>query len=463
MSEMDVDTTQDGAAEVPEACERCTQLGVEQYCERDGFLELTLTTTHSPTRETAIAQYRSRHGSEPSDEELTDEMLRMYYHYPVLVHTTITACSNSARSCQWCDDDYILPDDGHDRQCNGSTPAWMGTRQYSWQHILCASCADYAYTCDNCGEPEHSDHITTVNHDYVYCEACAGYTSWCENCDMSFRTGRHDCPHEEEEDPGDVRVRNYSYKPTPDLTWVVERDGDLLSSGRIDATAFLGLELELELNGASLRDALDECATAFGSKAYYKDDGSLENGFEIVTHPMTLAAHKTLVDWSFLTKLSAAGCRSWNTRTCGTHIHISRSAFRTNRHLAMFQFLILNNRSEMTKIAGRDSERWAAFDGVKNAVIPNLKGRVWRGRYEAINVLNEHTLEIRMFRGSLNPTRILAYLELVDAAFQYTRTMSSNDYINGAAEFVRFARWCAGKEDYMNLNALIADKFSLES
>ena len=65
--------------------------------------------------------------------------------------------------------------------------------------------------------------------------------------------------------------------------------------------------------------------------ALCKHDGSLENGFEIVTAPATLSVHKDR--WAkFCEKNYADSLSSWNTATCGMHVHVGQSITNAIRH-----------------------------------------------------------------------------------------------------------------------------------
>ena len=148
------------------------------------------------------------------------------------------------------------------------------------------------------------------------CEDCANrHTTWCERCDQRE-------PEDEACGYQGGRIHDYSYKPLP-IFHAVDNDPD------VDRFMFMGTELEVEdrecHNGGAqiVEDAL-------GNLVYCKHDGSLNNGFEIVTHPMTLAYVHQL-DWSFTEKLIQTGHRSWDTDTCGIHIHVDRRAFKIGR------------------------------------------------------------------------------------------------------------------------------------
>ncbi len=54
---------------------------------------------------------------------------------------------------------------------------------------------------------------------------------------------------------------------------------------------------------------------------------------------------------------------------------------------------------------------------------------------------NADTIEVRIFRGSLNERRVRSAIESVDCAIQYSRTLSVHDINQGALKFGRFADW----------------------
>lgn len=361
-------------------------------------------------------------------------------------------CPDCQKVCEWCSDSYVTPKPGDNTFDQNPS---FGYNRLNWSHMdrLCRDCADESYTCDRCRQPVHGDYTYTLDDGYTYCEACyEDYSYYCEACEVTY-SGDY---HARECHSMPRRIRNYSYKPDPVFQSIVEVDGDLSDYQKLAATPFMGFELEIECMNDNINEALDIVESDFGTKAYCKEDGSLEYGFEIVTHPMTLEAHKRLIGWSFCRELTAIGCRSWNTSTCGLHVHISRSAFRSNTHLAMFQHLIINNDVEMSRLAGRSSDRWAAFHGVRKDIQKRIKGQAYPQRYEAVNTTNEDTIEIRMFRGSLKAERILMALELVDAAFHYTKHMGTHDYLQtDRAHFYHFAMWVKGNEKYQNLNYYI--------
>ena len=219
--------------------------------------------------------------------------------------------------------------------------------------------------------------------------------------------------------------------------------------------------------------------------AYLKNDGSLNNGFEIVTHPMSHDFFKNEAGdfWAVLEDLrSKAGVRvkSWNTRTCGLHIHISRTGFNGGAHMHRFLNLVYSNPDFYSTLAGRESEQWAKFTDIyKSDYRRNGDGdRIWEGdgyiidrkrtfkhklsrtdnsdRYSAVNTNNAATLEMRIFRGSVNGDTIKSHLDLAHASVEYTRNLTVQDIQQGALSADNFMWYVFQNETlYPELSARI--------
>lgn len=306
--------------------------------------------------------------------------------------------------------------------------------------LTCTSCIDELLDAEEVHECENCANYTTNVHwseqrERELCDVCFNEPWECGECGYEIEEGYdHECHRE----PNSV-IYNYSYKPSAQFF------------GNDDY--YFGLELEVENihdwgceNGAQL--VQDE----LGSRVYCKSDGSLSDGFEIVTHPHSFEAFKS-INWSVLDMLRRKGFRSWDTSTCGLHVHISRTAFRKNgkrdeAHELRFQKLIYDNGMHVRAIAGRSSA-YARFND-KGKLVPKVKYGQSEDRYEAINVQNDHTLEVRVFRGSLKPQRVLSAVEFLHSAIEYTRNMKVNPKDNQLS-WIRFMAYVLdNKEKYQN-------------
>jgi hypothetical protein len=284
-----------------------------------------------------------------------------------------------------------------------------------------------------------------VNHaadtDYSYCESCT-YNNliWCDGCDQYTADGCEDCLTD---DDGSRIIHDYSYKPDP-----------IFHSLDTDSRLFFGLEIETEASrSGSSRNECAEYAYRLEQNeyAYLKQDGSIGNGFEIVTHPMTHDYfNSTRADefWETLEELrNTHKMRAWSASNCGVHIHISRSGFSGGAHQHRFLNLVYSNREFFTRIAGRESDQWAKFDDVMawkrhddgsstvfKALRRKLDPQIHSDRYSAVNTNNRNTLEMRIFRSTLNQHTLKACLDLAHASVEYTRNLTVRDVNNGAME-----------------------------
>jgi len=230
----------------------------------------------------------------------------------------------------------------------------------------------------------------------------------------------------------------------------------------------MGFELEMELNSignAEYREAVSLVKPLEESDVcYLKSDSSINGmGFELVTHPHTLGAYEQATElWNYIELLrDKYQARSYDTESCGLHVHVSRSAFKSGAHTHRFLSLIYKNPKEMMKLAGRKNSRYAQFSDVYKPDewgIPrfNLRDKIHAGsmteRYSAVNTGNDYTLELRFFRGNMKREGIMGALELCHASVEYTRNMSVSDVKLGMLKWEWFADWVeANNGVYPNL------------
>jgi hypothetical protein len=124
--------------------------------------------------------------------------------------------------------------------------------------------------------------------------------------------------------------------------------------------------------------------------------------------------------------------------------------------------LIYDNQRQVERLAGRSSDRWANFSDRGRLVNKVKNGHQSNGRYSAVNTDNYNTIEVRVFKGSLNKKRVLSALEFVTAAVEYTRDLKVNGQ-NRALDWSRFVAYVVSTADtYPNLMEKIADSLSNE-
>jgi hypothetical protein len=243
---------------------------------------------------------------------------------------------------------------------------------------------------------------------------------------------------------------------------------------------FFGIEVEVEAGSRNYGEASEYAYQLEGMDlAYLKHDGSLNNGFELVTHPMSHDFYKNQAEDLFrvLNGLRETyQVRSWGTGTCGVHIHISRTGFNGGAHMHRFLNLVYSNQAFYEALAGRSSSRWAKFDDVMHSAWNGERDengsrnyKTWRSfrekiqhgtrsdRYSAVNTQNSATLEMRIFRSSVNTDTVKSFIDLAHASVEYTRGMSVRDIRQGSLSqdnFISYIQDNAGL--YTELNVRLA-------
>ena len=317
------------------------------------------------------------------------------------------------------------------------------------------------FWCDSCDSLWHDDYGIHYNGD-TYCERCHESNAYqCEDCgDDCWSGDDHYCHDDDDDYQENSPIHSYSYRPSPAF----------FGKGKY----YLGFELEVEARNSGRHEGAEMAQDLFGAHVYLKDDGSLNDGFEIVTHPHTLTEYQTNFNWAGLNKLKNQGLRSWNTSTCGLHVHVSREAFsvegvrlsyeqrilRRQAHELRFMKLIYDNERQVCRIAGRSGNQYASFMDKGKLVRKVKNGTQENGRYSAINTDNDNTLEVRVFKGSLRPERVLSALEFVTASVEYTRDLPINGK-NNALTWLAFTGYVAQHaETYPNLALIMNESFN---
>lgn len=305
--------------------------------------------------------------------------------------------------------------------CDDLLDAFRGEDHGDDNIVLCRGCREYNYTiCEDCGGLFHVDNVCWIDEiDQYLCEYC-------------------------EDNRPDNQVQSYSYKPHFRIFG--------RSPENRKATTF-GVELEVEYKQGD-REGTNALLRSMWSDVdvtFLKSDGSLSNGVEAVSHPMTLDFARNNINREALASLGRMGVRSWNTTTCGLHIHIGRDTFLNHSHLARFLILFTRSRQPLVDIAGRDSDQWASFELSSNeSLVKQAEGKQYpQTRYRAVNLSNEDTVEVRVFRGSLNPDTIIAHMELLAAMVEYTREQRQLVGISTALTWGSFRIWLhTNRNDY---------------
>ena len=282
--------------------------------------------------------------------------------------------------------------------------------------VLCAECGERIWRDDNAGNDATPLCQSCYERHYVTCTRCGTLLHEDDAYYANDDSGNEDplCCSCHEHMERIQTIQSYCYKPTP------------IFYGE-DARYF-GVELEIDGGGEDNENAreLMRLANRNGELIYCKHDGSLENGFEIVTHPMSLEFHRDGMPWAeIMEEAVSMGYTSHQAGTCGLHIHVNRTAFGVTGNLqdaciARILYFFEKNWEELLKFSRRTQhqlDQWATRYGYKDQpseILDHAKKGGGGGRYSCVNLQNCDTIEFRMFRGTLKYNTLIATLQLVN-------------------------------------------------
>lgn len=212
------------------------------------------------------------------------------------------------------------------------------------------------------------------------------------------------------------------------------------TNGIIDNLLYFGFELETQRrNDSPTMEDMNEDAKYIRKKhrelgLCFQTDGSVRNGFEIISQPMTFdyiqenkERFKNILDY-----LQEKGYSSHDGGNCGLHIHVSRKYFgdteeeqeKTLRKLLLFTETY---KDELGRFSRRTSFNYCQFTSDRyRTEHSSIESRYLKSskvlkdmnkdcdRYQVINTGNRNTIEIRVFRGTLKYETFMATLEFVN-------------------------------------------------
>ena len=164
---------------------------------------------------------------------------------------------------------------------------------------------------------------------------------------------------------------------------------------------------------------------------YCKSDSSISYGFEVVTHPFSF-------DWMRqnpealqpLFDLRKAKCTSYNTSNCGMHIHIARTSFKSKIHMLKFASMFFRYHDFVFRMSRRQKDTFEHYtpDNVDWRNIQHIvKAGGHGGHRYVLNFLPAATIEVRLFKGTLNPRGWYANVEFVKAVYDFSAETGIRD------------------------------------
>ena len=326
---------------------------------------------------------------------------------------------------------------------------------------------DY-FICVNCDDIHHMDDCTIVyggdkvcedciDEDYVYSELMNEYI---RNDDCFYYTDDqgyygnpvHECCRDNFGWQSDVSGNWYSDDKEPlvtaddyryvegeedDLYWCEHEEEWYYSESNMPEGLIRGYHsrpdlkffgegpkyfgLELECDGSCAKGTDTDVLHIFEGhmdRFYFNSDGSLSHGFEAITHPMS-PSEMLKMDWEQIAERMERRYYDNDRDTAGIHIHISRRFFKDEKNIGRLVRMFSENYRDMVKFAQRPSfsaERWADRVGgsSRQYAIDWYQNAYRAGRYTAVNLRNDETVEIRLFHSLPDSKHIKSCIQLVD-------------------------------------------------
>lgn len=322
-------------------------------------------------------------------------------------------------------------------------------------NTICWSCYnDYYNECNECNEVHRTNYLNETHDGNLICNRCLdNFYFTCDQCDEIYSTdecNEHDgeyycdeCYNQiidiEDEEPSDGNLlqgyhshnRNFSH---------------ILHYGRNDnEIKTIGFELETE-RGSSAIPRIDYCNKINNrinkdyKMVHFETDGSLDNGVEIISEPMTLEywndqKDKKIKDLIELCK--SLGYQSHNGGRCGLHVHFNKKWFgsepseQQNKLNTLYLFFE-TYQNEITKLSRRERFDYCQFLSKKNYDLNRLSdAKIKHDIATSISFINRQktntshgdainanastgaTFEVRIMRGTLKYETFIACIEFI--------------------------------------------------
>ena len=242
-------------------------------------------------------------------------------------------------------------------------------------------------------------------------------------------------------------IKEYNYKPAPKFHNVHE-----------PTKTYFGVEIEVENVGfvdkrpknRSIRAAHD-ISSAY-KWIYCKKDSSITEGFEMVSEPLSFRWMQTNKSQliGLLGLARKLGLRSFEPGTCGMHVHISRNKFNSAKLYNFVRFFYCNQ-ERMSIISHRNKDEldtYASLSLLSKAKYANIdnygEDACIPGHHGAICLQNRDTVEVRIFRGTLDFHVFMRNIEFLMSLVEFT---PSTDIVE--PNFCNYADYvCSNKNDY---------------
>ena len=322
---------------------------------------------------------------------------------------------------------------------------------------------DDAKQCNECGEYCTADyanqqgfiHQNTSGYEICVCDECWEEEDYieCNDCGCVASSSDDSMAYSEEDDCWYCDSCYEEHQPQGLEEYGYTRGEYFRNSTKVDEPEpelYLGIELETECDSSDYANSMARDIKSVIGEQYVacKYDGSLNDGCEIVSQPFTPWYHLNEGRTDYWGKIFEQ-CSNWSATSfeggrCGLHIHISRSyidnddaVFRLDRMIQKHkdEFLRFSQRGSNTDYCEIDTDysfNIKADDSVDEKVHKYKYNACRKGKYCAVNIEHSQTVEVRLWRGTLNEDRFYATIEMT-AGMALVAHDSTNEFIENGS------------------------------
>lgn len=289
---------------------------------------------------------------------------------------------------------------------------------YSSDLYFCDSCQEY----HDCNVSEYAVVVNEYGNNETWCSYCTdNYAHYCDDCER-YESDDFECM---------AGRRNLI---TPYGKSYFDRASWLTCGENAENTIFFGVELEIGGNDDT-DDTLNlaqAIVDLFGNSVDLKEDGSINDGFEIVFAPMSIAYLRENIDTfkQLFMLINNYGFYGTSDTNCGMHIHFSKKPLNAS-NIQTFILMWEAFESHLRVFSRRNSFYYC--DRIIDSDTKLSKffsaNAISRGNnhYVSLNLGNSETIECRIFQSTTTLSTFVANIELVNNLVHIARTYTPQE------------------------------------
>lgn len=333
----------------------------------------------------------------------------MYRDDAITVHTSGRSYNDSPEL--WCEDCAVR--EAHHCEDCGDWFKYSSDGYETDDGWVCDQCADEDYVrCDDCGDYVRCENSYEGDDGNAYCGSC-----WDERKN---------------------RVINKYHSGVRPLNW--HGSSEEARSYELN----VGVELELCDGGTDAdkaREIIESTGYEINESFVCERDGSLRNGFEIISSTATTEFHIREYGWDKIMETAQnLGYTSHDSGLAGLHVHLDRKYFDNmmENPEKVISIIVMNNAGWMKKFSRRRNFGYCEFPSAYTFEAKNFKPRMYgsynedksqlervcrhmHGHGACMNFDGYSTIEIRFNRGTLKFSTFVATMQFVQMLADFTK------------------------------------------